>query len=374
MPSAAMPSPTAYRPPDHDTAAMSLTAASDTHGDLQRIVVRPTATLIDALRAIDRGAYAIAFVCDDTGRVLGTVTDGDVRRALIAGSDLGECCLERIMRREFVWVGPEATRAEVLDLLRARVINQVPVLDGAGRLIGLHTVREMLGPAVRPNSALILAGGKGTRLRPITENIPKPMIRVAGRPILERLVLHLMGSGVRTIYLSVNYLAHMVEEHFGDGERFGCRIEYVREDRPLGTGGPLAEIPTPERALLVMNGDLVTQADLGRLLDFHEAGGYAATFGVRPFQVQIPFGVAEVEGERLVALREKPTHSMLVNAGIYAISPEAIRLVPRGVEYPITDLFNRCIADGLPVGVHAIEDEWADIGRHDELRKARGEA
>ena len=338
------------------------------------MVVAPSDTLLAALGAIERGNQGIAFVCDAEGRVLGTVTDGDIRRALLAGSRLDDCCLAAVMHRAFVHVPPEATRAEVLDLLRARVISQVPVLDRAGRLVGLHTVREMLGPAVRPNSALILAGGKGTRLRPITENIPKPMIPVAGRPILERLVLHLVGSGVRHIYLSVSYLAHMVEEHFGDGERFGCRIEYVREERPLSTGGPLAELPVkPEHPLLVMNGDLVTQADLGRLLDFHRDGGYAATFGVRPYQVQIPFGVADVEGERLVALREKPTQSMLVNAGIYAISPEAIRLVPKGVEYPITDLFNRCLADGLPVGVHLIEDDWADIGRHDELRKARGE-
>jgi dTDP-glucose pyrophosphorylase len=343
--------------------------------ELAAMIVAESGTILSALRALDRGRQGIAFVCDESGRVLGTMTDGDVRRALLRGARPEDCCLAAIMQRDFTSVTPEASRAEVLDLLRARLISQVPVLDAAGRLVGLHTVREMLGPTVRPNWAVILAGGKGTRLRPLTENTPKPMITVAGRPILERLILHLVGAGFRRVFISVNYLAEVIERHFEDGSRFGCRIEYLRETQELGTGGPLTLLPErPEHPLVVMNGDLVTQCDLGALLDFNAQGAYAATLGVRPYSVDVPFGVADVDGDRLVGMREKPSLRMLVNAGIYAISPPALDLIPRGEEFPITELFSRALGRGLPVGAHLIEDEWLDVGRPDELKRARGHA
>ena len=340
---------------------------------LAKVVVRPDGTLFEGLRAINEGRCGIAFVCDAAGRVVGTVADGDIRRALLAGKTLDSHCLKSTMRCDFVAVDESASRVEVLDLMRAREIAQVPVLDAERHLIGLHLMRELIGNGERRNWALILAGGKGTRLRPLTETTPKPMVTVAGRPILERLVLHLVGWGVRRIFLSVNHLANVIESHFGDGARFGCRIEYLREDVPLGTGGPLSLLPdTPGEPLLVMNGDLVTQASVGRLLDFHACGRYCATVGVRPYAVDIPFGVAEVHDGGLEHLREKPTIQMLVNAGIYVLGPEVLALVPRNQEFPITELFTQLRAQGCRLGAFLIEDEWADIGRTDELRKARG--
>lgn len=341
---------------------------------LRSLMVAPGATLLDALRCIDEGARGIAFVCDPGGRVLGTLTDGDVRRALLRGAALDRPGAGKAMRRKFTSVSPREGRPEVLDLMRARSIDQVPVLDAQGRLVGLHSLQELVGGAERPNWAVIMAGGKGVRLRPITENIPKPMIRVAGRPILERLVLHLTGSGIRRIFLSVNYLSHVIEDHFGDGNAFGCRIEYLRERKPLGTGGALALLPErPRHPLLVMNGDLVTQFDVGRMVEAHERAGNVATFGMRPYQVEIPFGVVEVKGDRLVGLREKPSERMMINAGIYVLGRRALRLVPKGLEFPITDLFTTCLSRGLRVGAHLIQDEWTDVGRHEELKRARGD-
>jgi dTDP-glucose pyrophosphorylase len=340
---------------------------------LLRLTIPADATVLDALRAIDAGAESIIFVRDDVGRVIGTLTDGDVRRAILGGATLESQSLSRSMRRDFVSVTAEAGRAEVLDLMRARQIEQIPVLDAEGRLCGLHTMRELISAVQRPNRALILAGGLGTRLHPITATVPKPMVPVAGRPILERLVLHLMSCGLRRFSLSVNYLAHVIEEHFGDGSRFGCEIEYLRESEPLGTGGPIALLdPPPTMPLLVLNGDLVTQCDLGRMLDFHERGGFAATLGVRSHSVEVPFGVAEVQGDCLVGLREKPTERMLINAGIYVFSPEVVRQVPRR-EFPVTDLFQLCLDRGMRVGAHFVEEEWLDVGRPEELRRARGE-
>jgi dTDP-glucose pyrophosphorylase len=338
------------------------------------MTITPDASILEALQAIDRGAQEIALVCDDEGRVLGTLTDGDLRRAILGGATLESRAVRESMQLEFSWVGPDASRAEVLDLMRARGIKQVPVLDASRRILGLHLMHELLGATPRPNWAVIMAGGQGTRLRPLTENIPKPMIPVAGRPILERLILHLVGYGVTRIYLSINYLGHMIEDHFGDGGQLGCRIEYLREESRLGTGGALSLLPErPRDPLVVLNGDLVTQFDLARMLEFHADGGYCSTFGVRPYAVDVPYGVVESVDGRLLAIREKPTQRMLVNAGIYVLSPEVLELVPANREFPITELFEDCLSREMSVGVHLIEDEWLDVGRHHELRQARGE-
>lgn len=343
-------------------------------GRLNQLCVSPAASLREVLRVIEEGGEAIAFVCDASGRVIGTLTDGDVRRALLAGSSLDDHSVPSAMRRDFLSVPPDAGRAEVLDIMRARDIRQLPVLDSDKRLCGLHTLRALLSIRERANVAVILAGGLGTRLHPITQTMPKPMVKVAGRPILERLILHIMSAGIRHFYLAINYLADVIEEHFGTGERFGCRIDYLREQTPLGTGGPLSLLPSvPDLPVLVLNGDLVTQCNVGAMLDFHEANNFIATFGIKPYSLQVPFGVALVDDHRLVGLREKPNERMLINAGIYVLSPDALRLIPRNTPYPITDLFQRCLEDGLPVGAHMVEDEWIDVGRLDELRRARGD-
>ena len=341
--------------------------------DVSTLCVAVDATLIQAISVIENGGQAISLVCDASGRLLGTLTDGDVRRALLAGVSLSHAGLADVMHRDFVWVQPQRSLADVVELMRARRLDQVPVLDAQHRPVGLHSVRRLMAPRSRANAAVILAGGRGIRLLPFTATVPKPMIAVAGRPILERLVLHLVGHGVTEIYLAVNYLAHIIENHFGDGHGFGCRIHYLREDRPLGTGGPLALLPDrPSQPLLVLNGDLVTQCDVGAMLDFHEERSLDATFGVRTHHVDIPYGVADVDGDRLVGLREKPTERMLINAGVYVISPHVIGRVPSGEEFPITDLFLQLIAAEARVGAYLIHDDWIDVGQHNELERARG--
>lgn len=352
-----------------------MNARSDRDGAVSRLTISANATILEALRILDEGGASIAFVTDSDGRVLGSLTDGDVRRAILSGASLESRCLSSAMCRDFAFVSPQAGRAEVLDLMRARDIEQIPVLDPAGRLRGLHKIHQLIAATERQNWAVIMAGGRGTRLQPVTQTLPKPMIPVAGRPILERLVLHLMSHGLRRLFLSVNHLAHVIEDHFGDGSRFGCQIEYLRETKPLGTGGSLALLPTmPSEPVVVINGDLVTQCDIGGLLDFHVSGDFVATVGLRPFSMKIPFGVADVQDNRLVALREKPTERMLINAGIYVLSPAAIRMVPNHDEFPITNLFEQCRTRKLPVGAYLVEEDWLDVGQHSELRIARGEA
>jgi dTDP-glucose pyrophosphorylase len=339
---------------------------------LERCSIPASASLRDGMVAINRGAVEIALVVDEQNRLVGTLTDGDARRALLAGAQLDEPVAPHC-HRDFTAVTDNAGRAEVMDLMRARRIGQIPIVDEQGQLIGLHLLHEIIGATVRPNWAVIMAGGRGTRLRPLTDEIPKPMIRVAGRPIVERLVLHLVGFGVRTIYIAINHLGEQIEQHFGDGSRFGCRIEYLRETEPLGTGGALSLLPAvPTEPIVVMNGDLVTEADLGAMLDFHSRGAQAVTLGVRRYRHVVPFGCLELEGDRIVRMEEKPTLIRPVNAGIYVLSPKVVARVPhRPIGLPL--VLESTLDAGEVIKAFEIDADWIDVGRPDQLQQARGE-
>jgi len=327
--------------------------------------------LIDAMRSLERSSLEIALIMDDSGRLIGTMTDGDIRRALLKGATI-EAPLAPYIQRHFVSVRPETARADVLELMQARSLNQIPILEQDGKLGGLHLLREMIGSIEQPNWAVIMAGGKGTRLRPFTDDLPKPMLPVAGRPILERLVLHLVGHGIRRIFLSINYLGHVIENHFGDGQKFGCQIEYLRESHPLGTGGPLSLLPgMPSHPLIVLNGDLVTMVNFGAMIEFHDRGRHAATLGVREYSHVVPFGCLELKDARIVRFEEKPILTRLINTGLYVLDPVLITRVPREQEFPITNLFEECILRGDSLGAYEIEDDWIDVGQREQLQLAR---
>jgi dTDP-glucose pyrophosphorylase len=339
---------------------------------LKDCLVDESATIREAMTAINRGAVEIALVTNREGVVIGTCTDGDIRRALLSGLGLESPVASQI-QRNFVWVSAETGRAEVLDLMYALQIHQIPVLDSERRAVGLHLIRELIGAVERPNWAVLMAGGKGTRLRPLTDSLPKPMIPVAGRPILERLVLHLVGYGIRRIFLSVNYLSSVVEEFFGDGRKYGCEIEYLREDRPLGTVGGLSLLPQPaEHPVVVMNGDLVTGVNVADMLAFHVGGRYLATVGVREYLHTVPFGTVETDGGRIRLISEKPTYSWLINAGTYVVNPEFVARVPKGSEYPITSLLEEALTRQEPVGAYRMREDWIDVGRISDLAHALG--
>lgn len=340
---------------------------------LAKIIIPETASIRTALEAIDRGAVDIALAVDAEQRLVGTVTDGDIRRAILRGASLSTP-ISTCMSRKFTAVDGRTTRAEVLDMMRARVFEQIPIVDDAGRVVGLHLLREMLGAVERPNWAIVMAGGRGERLRPLTDELPKPMIRVAGRPILERIVLHLVGFGIRRIFLAVNYKAEIIQQHFRNGDEFGCCVEYLREITPLGTGGPLSLLPeSPEDPILVLNGDLITQFDVGAVLATHTDNHHKVTMAVHEYFHTVPFGVVDVPGDRVTALREKPTQSWLANAGVYVLEPDLVARVPAKTSFPLTALIEDCLRRGEHVGVFNLQDDWIDVGRHQELRRARGE-
>src|SRR5688500_17268504 len=245
--------------------------------ELEKLVVPPRCSIREVMQTITDNSREVALVVDADGCVVGVVTDGDIRRGLLRGLAL-EGPVSAVMTTNYIYVGADADRASVLDLMKARSIRHVPVVGRDRRLLGVHFLETLLGTTDKPNAAVVMAGGEGRRLRPLTDRLPKPMVPVAGRPILERIVLHLVGYGVKRIYISVNYMAEVITGHFGDGSRFGCAIEYLRETTPLGTGGPLSLLKErPKDPLVVMNGDLVTQVDISRLLQFHGRSHAAAT-------------------------------------------------------------------------------------------------
>lgn len=337
--------------------------------DWHAYAVAPDAPLLDALRVIDRGAQQFALVVDD-GRLIGMVTDGDVRRALVRGMDTSGQIREALNPAPVLGTeaeGPAGWRAK----LRRHGIRHLPVVDAERRILRLVT--DQHGQPPREAWVVVMAGGLGTRLRPITENIPKPMIEVGGRPILETIVDTLAHHGFRRIFLSVNYRAEMIEAHFRDGGDYGVEIRYLHEPTRLGTAGALSLLPREavQPPMLVMNGDILTGLDLGEFLDGHVEAGSAITIGAREFHTQIPYGVMQLEGDRVAALREKPTVTSTVSAGVYALSPEVLPLVPAGSFYDMPTLVGHAIERNMAVRAHVVSDYWIDVGRLDDLERAR---
>jgi dTDP-glucose pyrophosphorylase len=346
---------------------------------IRSMLVPPGATIRDTMRCIDEAGFEIALMVADDGRLVGTISDGDVRRALLGGAGMDDPVDPYVSRRP-ITVGPGTGRAAAIDIMRARTISEVPEVDEKGRLTGLHLLQEVIGVPERPNWALVVAGGKGTRLGELTKATPKPMLAVAGRPILERIILHLVGSGIHRVALSVGYLGEQIEEHFGDGTDFGCRIEYLWEspDQPLGTGGPLGLLNAwekpPAEPVLCMNGDLVTSFSVSGILDGHTTSGAALTMGLREYVHDVPFGVVHLRDSQVQAIEEKPRWSWTVNAGIYVVEPQLLGRVPTDRLFPITDLAHDCLERGEPVHGWFVEGEWHDVGRPSELQAARGQA
>jgi len=338
------------------------------------------ATIRESLYAIQAGGANISLAVDHQGCLVGIVTDGDVRRALLSDHRLTDP-VGPFMQHSPFSVTPSESRTSVLDLMQARGLSQVPVVDNHGKLVGLHLLRELLGQIPRTNIALILAGGRGSRLMPLTAEVPKPMIEVAGRPILERIVTHLVGFGIGQIVLSVGYLSDSIEQHFSNGERFGCHISYLREDaaEPLGTGGPLAYLadiyPNISESNLVLNGDLITQFNVADLLDSHERTSAAMTIGVVTYAHEVPFGVIATDEHGFVTqIAEKPVLEQIVSAGIYVLQPRIAQAVPRDRFTPMTHFIAECVERGERIAVWNCGSDWSDVGRPLDLRRARGES
>jgi dTDP-glucose pyrophosphorylase len=328
-------------------------------------------SVLECMKVIDRTGLATALLCDDDGKLLAVLTDGDVRRYLIDGGDINGPAWTAATKT-FVSIGPDTDRATALQMMLSRRVPLLPVVDNDGKLQNITTLRRELTGGATESWAVVMAGGEGRRLGELTKGVPKPMLPVGGSPILEHIVEHLVSHGIRRIFLSVGYLGSMIEDYFGDGTRHFCRIEYLREKDKLGTGGALGLLPEkPTHPLIVMNGDLLTRINVTRLLSFHAQGEYTATMALRQHEVEVPFGVAELDGDRVLGLTEKPSLNYQINAGIYVVNPELLDKIPPNENFPITNLWQGCIEEGLPVGGYHMQESWNDIGLPEQYASAK---
>ena len=342
--------------------------------DWRQTLVSKDARILDAIQVLDKASYQICLVVDPANRLIGTVTDGDIRRGILAGIEMS-APVSKIMNVKPRTAFPGGDSSALIALMRQHLIHQMPLLNAEGVVVGLAQLDELIGQSARrDNIVVLMAGGLGQRLRPLTEDTPKPLLQVGGRPILERILDGLIAQGFWRFFLSVNYRADMIEEHFGDGSRWGVEIRYLREDKPMGTAGPLGLLPKhPSAPVLVMNGDLLTQTNLPRLLEYHQQRRAQASMCVRKYDFQVPFGVVHLDGDEITGIDEKPVHEFFVNAGIYTLDPAIIDLVPRNQRLDMPELFTRARNQGLRTVVFPIHEYWLDIGRLDDFEKANHE-
>jgi len=335
----------------------------------QSSTLQEGATLRNAMEALESSPAKIALVVDADGRLRGTLTDGDLRRAILRGGSL-DSPVDEAMNRKFLVARASEDRAKLLARMRNNSLRQMPVVDDEGRVIRIETLTERL-VAPKPNWVFLMAGGFGKRLRPLTETTPKPMLEVGGKPVLQTILERFIDAGFRRFFISVHYLAEKIKEHFGDGSAWGVEIVYVEETSPLGTAGALSLLPeTPDAPLLVMNGDVLTAARFNHLLEFHCDHAAAATMCLREYDFQVPYGTVEVDGPWAIGIVEKPVHKVFVNAGIYVLSPEAVAAVPAGGPLDMPDLLQALIAGGQSVAAYPLHEQWLDIGRPEDFHKA----
>lgn len=338
--------------------------------DLSHLTVQSDQTIQEAVTAIDRGRAQIALIVDKRGRLIGTLTDGDVRRGLLRGLLLTDSVLS-VMQRHFRSVHRDATEHEALATMRSEHYHQLPVVNEDNQPVALFVLEDLLHPKEIPNPVLIMAGGRGERLLPLTSERPKPMLPLAGKPILEIILEWCISFGLKKFMFSVGHLKEQIIEYFGDGSPWGVEILYLKEERALGTAGALGLIPGPLTSpVLVINGDVITRVNLQELLSFHQSQKAEATMCVRPYEVAIPFGVVETEDNVLVSYQEKPRIQRYVNAGIYVLNPKLISTVPRDSRLDMPDLLGQHLPD-RSINVFPIHEYWNDVGSHDTLRKAQ---
>lgn len=333
-------------------------------------LMSPRASILEALKIIDNSSLQIALVVDENKKLLGTVTDGDIRRATLRKVSL-ENPVSSIMFASPTVASINDDKEKIASLMYRNELRHIPLIDSKGCVAGVKILLEMIKPHRKDTMVVLMAGGSGKRLRPLTEDYPKPMLEIGGKPLLETILEGLINHGYRRFSIAVNYRAKIIEDHFGDGSRWGADINYLREEEKMGTAGALSLLKEkPESAILVMNADLLTKVNFQQLFYFHSEQKARATMAVREYAFQIPYGVIHVEDNKLLDLDEKPVQRFFVNAGIYVLEPEVLDLIPSNGFFNMTDLFAKLLAERLKVTTFPIREYWVDIGQIGDFERA----
>ncbi len=343
----------------------------DTEHIWRRAILPADITVQQAIRNLDQVAIKIVLVVNQFEELQGTVSDGDIRRGLLRGLDLNSP-ITTIIHRDALVVLPGMARETVVQLMVANKLQQIPVVDERRHVVGLHLWDEIAIPQQRPNLMVIMAGGMGTRLRPYTATCPKPLLPVAGKPILEHIIERAKLEGFSRFVLAIHYLGSMIEDFFGNGERWNVQIEYLREQAPLGTAGALSMLePTPSMPFVVANGDVLTDIHYGEMLDFHVRHTAVATMAVRQHEWQHPFGVVQTRGVDIVGFEEKPVARTHINAGVYVLNPLALGYLSADESCDMPTLFERLQAQSMRTVAYPMHEPWLDVGRPEDLAVAR---
>jgi len=340
---------------------------------IEKIKLTVNSTIKEALQIIDTGAVKFAIVVDENDKLLGTLTDGDIRRAILDGKALDDK-IETIYFKEPTVVNVNNTKEEIINLCTSKKIYQIPVVDAEGRVVSIDILDELLKPKKRSSKVVLMVGGLGTRLRPLTDNTPKPMLHVGGRPILQTIVEKFVSYGFTNIVMCVGYKSSIIQDFFEDGSKYGAEIEYVLEDKRMGTAGALTLLKSkPNEPFFVMNGDLLTNVNFEHLYEFHQNNQAMASMCVREYDFQVPYGVVNVEEGKILSIEEKPVQKFFVSAGIYMLNSECIDIIPENKFYDMPTLFEKLIEMNKNAISFPLREYWLDIGRIEEYEKANQE-
>jgi dTDP-glucose pyrophosphorylase/CBS domain-containing protein len=337
---------------------------------LKSVVISPTTSIAEAIALLDKAGTGALVLCTNDGILYGLLTDGDIRRAILQSKSLDAAC-ESIATRKPIVASCSIPAGEALHLMNKHDINHLPVIDAENRAVGFLMRKDLVADARPDLSAVIMVGGYGKRLLPLTERVPKPMLPVGDRPLLELSIQQLRRSGIRDVNLTTHYLPESIVNHFGDGEGFGIRLNYLKEDHPMGTAGGLKQMKRPNGPFLVINGDILTGVPFQEMLAYHRKHRAVLTVGVRKYDMQVPFGVVECEDARITKLQEKPSLSFFINAGTYLLEPSACDYIPEGQSFDMTDLIQKLLKAGRLVVSFPIMEYWLDVGRHEDYQKAQ---
>ncbi|WP_341880177.1 nucleotidyltransferase family protein [Synechococcus sp. UW140] len=341
-----------------------------TEQNWRQALLPSNATIGQAIDNLNETSFRIVLVATEVGVIEGTLSDGDIRRGILKGLDLNSS-ITSITRRNALVVPQEMNRELVIQLMIANKIQQIPIVDDQHHIVGLHLWDEITVPPKRPNIMVIMAGGMGKRLLPYTETCPKPLLSVAGKPMLEHIIERAKLEGFNHFVIAIHYLGQMIEAHFGDGKSLGVKIDYLREKTPLGTAGALSLLdPIPEAAFIVTNGDVITDIRYGELLDFHTRHCAASTMAVRVHEWQHPFGVVQTNGVEIVGFEEKPIARSHINAGIYALDPVALSVLTPQEHCDMPTLFERIQNKNQRTVAYPMHEPWLDVGRPADLLAA----
>ena len=336
----------------------------------KKALVPLAADVTEVIRCLDESKLQIALVVSADGALAGTVTDGDIRRGLLHGVDLADS-IDTVICRDPLVVPLGLDSAAALQIMEANKVHQLPVIDDSRRVVGLHVWEQLMSPKQRDNLMVIMAGGRGTRLQSHTEDCPKPLLPLGGKPMLEHIILRARAQGFQQFVLAIHYLGDMIEQYFGDGSRWEVRVEYLREEFPLGTAGALGLLsPRPEEPLLISNGDVLTDIRYADLVDFHCRQGATATMAVRPYEWEHPFGVVHTKGVDISGFEEKPVARSHINAGVYVLAPPALDALVAGEPCDMPTLFDRLRAREARTIVYPMHEPWLDVGHVDNLSQA----